>query len=527
MVKRLTFLLIALWAMLLPAHATDYHVGPGQAVTSLLAVNWNALQPGDRVLLHWRPTPYAEKVIISSDGVTLEGVPDVATGALPIISGASATSRPDMDVPGGITYLVETFSPVIVSRRAAQAWTYAPSNVTIRKVRIQNVDSAYSFTNSAGGVQAYTEGCGIWINGGKNILVEGCEFDDVNNGVFNKPVVYSLTIRGCKFTKYGKAGSFKMHGTYTEGIGVVIEGCYFGASRAGGGGAVIKDRSAGFIARYNELDPGKNLTSSRFFDLVDPQDGAPAIRNGAGFGTSTLIGNVLWCPLSGDYIHAGGDSQNPVVGSVDYLQKVILQGNKIVIVGSGTYLRGYLVKFDAQFAPTPNPNNVPTPPNSSAVWDNNDVYQVGSLGGGLIALSNGPGSQSAPTVNRLPAGYQGAMGGVAPVVQTGAAPTPTMSPTIPTTTTTPTPTTTTTTDQLATVTAERDALKVQVASLQGQVTALQGQVTTLQGQITVQQTQITALQATVTSLQAQLKASQDAAAAAVTQLQAIIKALGG
>src|SRR4051812_33039240 len=82
----------------LTALATTYEVGPGKTYSSIGAVPWESLVAGDTVNIYWRSTAYKEKWVIGVNGtaaqpITIHGVPDTATGALPIIDGAGATTR--------------------------------------------------------------------------------------------------------------------------------------------------------------------------------------------------------------------------------------------------------------------------------------------------------------------------------------------------------------------------------------------------------------------------------------------------
>ena len=45
--------------------AVDYQVGPGQTYLAIGDVPWEALAPGDRVLIHWRDSAYQEKWVIA------------------------------------------------------------------------------------------------------------------------------------------------------------------------------------------------------------------------------------------------------------------------------------------------------------------------------------------------------------------------------------------------------------------------------------------------------------------------------
>ena len=51
-----------------PVAATNYDVGPGQALAAIANVPWKSLQPGDLVRIHYRPEPYREKWVIGRSG---------------------------------------------------------------------------------------------------------------------------------------------------------------------------------------------------------------------------------------------------------------------------------------------------------------------------------------------------------------------------------------------------------------------------------------------------------------------------
>ena len=75
--------------------AATYEVGPGLACTNLAAVPWNSLAPGDTVNIHYQAGGYHEVILLSNSGVsnapvTINGVADPITGALPVIDGQNA-----------------------------------------------------------------------------------------------------------------------------------------------------------------------------------------------------------------------------------------------------------------------------------------------------------------------------------------------------------------------------------------------------------------------------------------------------
>src|SRR5262249_22248274 len=81
------------------APGTAHEVGPGRPFPSLGAVPWESLGPGDSVRIHWRATPYREKVLLSNRGTATDpivvcGVADGPNGEPPVIDGRGATTRP-------------------------------------------------------------------------------------------------------------------------------------------------------------------------------------------------------------------------------------------------------------------------------------------------------------------------------------------------------------------------------------------------------------------------------------------------
>src|SRR5690349_19837487 len=77
------------------ALAATYEVGPGKTYANVGDVPWESLQPGDTVLIYWRPTPYKEKWVICRQGtasapITVRGVAGTG-GELPVIDGNGAT----------------------------------------------------------------------------------------------------------------------------------------------------------------------------------------------------------------------------------------------------------------------------------------------------------------------------------------------------------------------------------------------------------------------------------------------------
>src|SRR5258708_5559212 len=96
-----TVQLAAIALLVSSVQAADYHVGDSQSYTSIAAVPWQSLQPGDTVWIHWRSTPYHEKWVIGLQGtqaapISVRGVAG-PSGQLPIIDGQNATTPPQLN----------------------------------------------------------------------------------------------------------------------------------------------------------------------------------------------------------------------------------------------------------------------------------------------------------------------------------------------------------------------------------------------------------------------------------------------
>ena len=96
LISLLSLMLLIMMTDAGPARAVDYEVGPGQPLAAIGDVPWETLEPGDRVLIHWRDTPYREKWVICRRGtvdqpIVVSGVPGPG-GELPVISGEDAVT---------------------------------------------------------------------------------------------------------------------------------------------------------------------------------------------------------------------------------------------------------------------------------------------------------------------------------------------------------------------------------------------------------------------------------------------------
>ncbi|MEM9597997.1 MAG: right-handed parallel beta-helix repeat-containing protein [Acidobacteriota bacterium] len=286
-----------------PITAADYHVGPGQPLATIGDAPWTSLQPGDRVLIHWRDTPYREKWVLNRRGtpdawISVIGVPG-PQGQRPVISGDGAVTAPGLNFwneQRGLIKIGGSNSPPDA----------LPAYLRIEGLELRSARPPYTFTNDGGGVETYSSNAAsIYVEKAEHLVIRDCVIHDSGNGIFvgvNGGQTQDLLIEGNDIFDNGISGSIFEHNTYTEAIGIVYQFNRFGALRAGAGGNNLKDRSAGLVVRYNWIEDG-----NRQLDLVD---GGSSVFTHPSYGETFVYGNVL---IEGDgegnsqIAHYGGD----------------------------------------------------------------------------------------------------------------------------------------------------------------------------------------------------------------------------
>ncbi len=327
---------------------TVYNVGPGQAYTTIGAVPWNNLQPGDTVDIHWQATPYHEKISLAASGtaaapISIVGVPN-AQGQLPVIAGDGATTSPNAPTFGYTP--LQDLGVVLIAADSAHPYGYVPSYINLENLQVQGGNPGVSYTASGGGKRTYNESAaGIWVEEGTNINIEGCTITDNGNGLFvlsrgsTATDSANILVQGNHIYGNGVANSDQQHNVYTQVNGITFQYNEFGPLRAGAGGNNLKDRSAGTVIRYNYFDDGAHV-----MDLVDPED-AQDYASLPSFKTTYVYGNVILDDNSGaeQLIHFGGDS-----GLSDYRNGTLyFYDNTIVTrIDQSTYYRLAMFELD-------------------------------------------------------------------------------------------------------------------------------------------------------------------------------------
>ncbi|MBM3790828.1 MAG: polysaccharide-degrading enzyme, partial [Acidobacteria bacterium] len=289
------------------AVAAVYEVGPGKSHPSIGSVPWESLQPGDTVLIYWRPDPYREKWVICRQGtaalpITVRGIAGPA-GELPVIDGNGAVTRTALNYWNEVRGLIKIGG-------ANTPPDLMPRHIVVENLDLRSARPPYTFTAANGSTQTYaSNAAAMYIEKGENITVRNCRIHDSGNGLFisssDSSVSRDILIEKNYVYDNGIEGSIYHHNSYTAAAGLTFQFNRYGPLRAGCLGNNLKDRSAGLVVRYNWIE-GAN----RQLDLVDAEDSI-LLRGDARYRETFVYGNILIEPDGAgnrQIAHYGGDS---------------------------------------------------------------------------------------------------------------------------------------------------------------------------------------------------------------------------
>lgn len=297
---------MALCAM--PSLATDYHVGPGQALAAIGDVPWESLAAGDRILIHWRATPYKEKWVINAVGtseqpIIVRGIPGPG-GQRPVIDGRDAVTRTQLSFWNDERGVIKVGGSSIPSDGL-------PTHVLIEGLEIRSGRPPFTFFDDGGNQLTYADNAAaIYVEKAANLTVRDNELHDCGNGLFSGAfdgLTRDVLIERNYIHSNGNVGSAFHHNTYTSGIGMTYQFNRFGALRNGADGNNLKDRSAGLVVRYNWIEDG-----NRQLDLVEAS--SPTVVGDPSYDETFVYGNVLIEPDgagNSQVAHYGGDGSDP------------------------------------------------------------------------------------------------------------------------------------------------------------------------------------------------------------------------
>ncbi|MCC6522922.1 MAG: right-handed parallel beta-helix repeat-containing protein [Polyangiaceae bacterium] len=333
-----------------------YDVGPGQPYEEPDTVPWGALVAGDVVNIHHRATPYAWKLCLRgqgtpSDPIVVHGVTD-ASGNRPVFDFNGARTASGCN-PGGAADIFDTasvwsledYAGFIVRAGVSDPYGYKPAWIVIANLELTGAAPGNSFVSLTGATTPYIGSpAGIWLQPSADVLLENNVIHDHGFGFFTmakdatlEAACERITVRSNRVYGNGVVGSYYEHNLYVQSTNPVVEGNYFGLTRAGSLGSTYKSRSSGEIFRYNWVE-----ASARAIDWVYSEDQTPGIATQSDYGVDYAYGNVVVndCSLgncAGAPIHYGGDNlgeqddtTNLFVPTTPYRSHLFFYANTVV-----------------------------------------------------------------------------------------------------------------------------------------------------------------------------------------------------
>ncbi len=282
--------------------AQELRVGPSGDLATPDRVPWDALEPGDSVLIEWRAQPYRAKWVLCCRGtdeqpIVIRGVPG-PDGELPVIEAENAVTPVSLDFWSGERGVIKVggagFAPDLV-----------PGHIVIENLEIRGARPGKFFVSRRGILQYSDSASAIYVEKGDHITVRNCVLHDCANGFFTAFESADVLLDGCHIYDNGLEDSIYQHNAYTESAGMVYQFNRFGPLREGCPGNNVKDRSAGLVVRCNWIEGG-----NRQLDLVDAEEGE-VIRRDRRYDTAYVYGNVLIEPDgagNNQIVHFGGDN---------------------------------------------------------------------------------------------------------------------------------------------------------------------------------------------------------------------------
>ena len=276
--------------------ASEYHIGNGQHYPTIGAFPWTTLVAGDIVYIH--PGIYHEFIYVSSalkgtqsKPIRIVGITD-GEGNKPILDASNATISSNFDAYGAPVY--HELLGIVTFGTRATGYVYpgdAPQWVSVENIKIQNYKDV-TVTDHTSTVHTNRSGECVYIQAAQNVTLDNVTVTGCDDGIFGKdngPPVQNITVKNSYIYNNGVVGNYLNHNVYTEVDGITFEGNHFGPLISGSPGNNVKDRSAGFIFRYNYLEGGAHL-----LDLVECQDNCTNHTTKETWNDSFVYGNAFY-----------------------------------------------------------------------------------------------------------------------------------------------------------------------------------------------------------------------------------------
>lgn len=317
---------------------TIYNIGQaGSPYQELSDIQWNSLQPGDVVNVHWRAEPYTERLLLNAQGteaqpITINGVPG-PNGEMPVLDADNATT-PEQFSNFNLEWRQELGGSIYIGPpNSYPSPDEIPEHIIINGFEITGAGQGNSFTDAAGISHAYEGQAGVYIKGGDDITIENNHIHNNGTGIFSNSnhdfeITENLVIQGNVFDQNGVSGSYLRHHVYTEGVNTTVDNNVFLAKVDGDQGSLLKMRDVGLTISNNDF----GSSPGHIIDMGDVQSDAMVA---AGLGTTDafyhdnhVFGNTI--DATSGNIYLGGDSLGKEnVSSETYRKSVEFHDNTL------------------------------------------------------------------------------------------------------------------------------------------------------------------------------------------------------
>ncbi len=264
--KHLLSLIAFTFLIFFPIHsnARTYNIGAEYQYKNLEDLNWDALEPGDIVRIHWKKEPYREKLVIRCSGtkekpIIIRGIRGPSRN-LPIIDGSGAKQfqkmRSSLKARRGLIIIGDGISA---------------DNIVVEGLEIRNANSSLKFRWGTNRFDYADNAAGIFVDKSKNVQVKTCKIHTNGMGILtgHYPNVDKFTLstsfiyNNGDFRDKPEGQRGQNHNVYLSARSTVVQFSRFGELHSDGNN--IKSRSQKAIIRYNWIEGGM----SRQIDLVE------------------------------------------------------------------------------------------------------------------------------------------------------------------------------------------------------------------------------------------------------------------
>ena len=260
--------------------------GSANRVENINDVAFDKLEPGDTVRIHWRPKPYAERLVIFRSGteaspIKICGVRGGPKNSRPIITGFDAISPTAAVFNDGSIGFLQPYGIVTIS---GEEWGQRVEHVSVEGLRVGDTrtetNAVPEFVSATGERMKYSSAAACFrIQQAKHITLRGNEITNCSDGVFagskaesESHLVRNLVLEGNYLHGNAVIGDESRHQAYLQGMDFTVQGNYFGPVRSMPGigvamGNQLKTRVAGLVVRYNYF-----INGARMLDIVEAEE---------------------------------------------------------------------------------------------------------------------------------------------------------------------------------------------------------------------------------------------------------------